>query len=702
MSIAEYLPSVPQPPHDPRTWVLNKQAGWRIAKYEKVVEDQNGSLSLLKQKSKEFVNDLVIPANVVFDGQDIWLLDKNATLLKRFDGCQCRFEVVPCIGGKGEGLRKLSTPGGIAIHSGNLYLCDTGNHRIQVIDLYGWTLRSVWLSPSGLVQNWQPVEVVIDSQQRFWILDHANKALLLFSCYGSYLAKVDAPGVVSRLVTDVKGEPYFWLDNGEQYHLSVNKDMLPIATMQEDAGPLLKKLPFPVRSGNINLSAYCTSSDPDIWFDSHGERKNKKEIPGLPVISYPASGLVITNALDSQRNQCLWDRIELQCQLAEGTRLHIKTYTSELHQDEGEIFALDDSRWQSFITFNSRSQKTRKHRDGLVRSQPGRFLWLKIYFEGDRTNTPILEQLNLDYPRISLRRYLPGVFGVEPLSTDFTDRFLAIFDRGFRQIEQQIDQQASLFDPMSAPTGTKNRDFLTWLASWVGVQFFHGWSSLQKRQFLKQASQLFTLRGTRKGLMQQLLWYVGIADLNSTPRKAECAPCTEPAAPKWNVPEMVLEHFYLRRWMFLGAGRLSEQATLWGEKLLGKSRLDSRAINGVTRLNNVKDASRDPFHFHAHQFSVFVPASCASTIAKKNAIKDLVEREKPAHTQANIVFVKPRFRIGIQSMIGFDSVIGRLPAGVSLQDMHLGRATVLTSDTNPQSTTRIGSESRIGQTTLMK
>lgn len=702
MSLAEYLPPVPLPPHDPKTWVLNRQAGWRVARFDQVEVTQNGSLSLLRQRSEDYLNDLILPANIVFDGQDIWLLDNQAAVLKRFDSCQCRFDVVPFIGGIGEELRKLNTPYGIAIHDDNLYLCDSGNHRIQVVSLHGWILRNVWLSPEGLELAWSPVEMVIDNQHQFWVLDQANKALLVFSHHGVYLAKMDTPGVVSRLLTDATGKPCIWLENGDQYYLSIAKDMLPTATLLENTQILYSKLPFPVRSGDINLSSYCTSDEPDIWFDTTGERKKSSELAEKTVVTYPASGQVITTALDSQRNQCQWDRVELQCRLAEGTRLNIKTYTSELHQDDDEIFTLDDARWESSISFNSDSETSRKDRDGLVRSQPGRFLWLKISFEGDTTNSPILEQLNLDYPRISLRRYLPGVFGAESLSTDFTDRFLAIFDRGFREIEQKIDQQASLFDPMSAPAGAKDRDFLTWLASWVGVQFFNGWSILQKRQFLKQAPQLFSLRGTRKGLMQQLLWYVGISHLKSVPEKAICAPCSEPAGPQWNVPEMVLEHFYLRRWMFLGVGRLSEQATLWGENLLGKSKLNSNARNGVTRLDNVKDAYRDPFHFYAHQFSVFVPASCASTTTKKNAIKDLVEREKPAYTLANIVYVKPRFRIGIQSMIGFDSVVGRWPAGVSLQDMQLGRATVLTSETNPHSTTRVGSESRIGQTTLMK
>src|SRR5262249_21218409 len=71
-------------------------------------------------------------------------------------------------------------------------------------------------------------------------------------------------------------------------------------------------------------------------------------------------------------------------------------------------------------------------------------------------------------------RYLPAVYGQEPVSADFTDRFLALYDTTLRSIERQLDTQARLFDPLSAPAerpGGASTDFLTWLASWLGLPF---------------------------------------------------------------------------------------------------------------------------------------------------------------------------------------------------------------------------------------
>jgi hypothetical protein len=62
----------------------------------------------------------------------------------------------------------------------------------------------------------------------------------------------------------------------------------------------------------------------------------------------------------------------------------------------------------------------------------------------------------------------------------------------------------------------------------------------------------------------------------------------------------------------------------------------------------------------------------------------------------DIEYVEPRMRIGVQSMIGFDSVIGRLPQGVTLDRSSLGRATVLTSAKGASPLVRVGRSSRMG------
>src|SRR5207249_1197884 len=90
--------------------------------------------------------------------------------------------------------------------------------------------------------------------------------------------------------------------------------------------------------------------------------------------------------------------------------------------------------------------------DCLITSPPGRFLYLRLTLRGNGAVTPRIACIKLFFPRISLRRYLPAVFGENPISADFTDRMLAVFDTIFRSVETTLDNFARYLDPMSTPT----------------------------------------------------------------------------------------------------------------------------------------------------------------------------------------------------------------------------------------------------------
>jgi hypothetical protein len=85
----------------------------------------------------------------------------------------------------------------------------------------------------------------------------------------------------------------------------------------------------------------------------------------------------------------------------------------------------------------------------------------------------------------------------------------------------------------------------------------------------------------------------------------------------------------------------------------------------------------------------------------RRTIDRLVNAEKPAHSQSQIVYVEPRFRIGIQSMIGFDAVIGCYPRGITLDSSLLGKASVLSEQDNTDTGLRVGDKATIGSTTRL-
>jgi hypothetical protein len=248
----------------------------------------------------------------------------------------------------------------------------------------------------------------------------------------------------------------------------------------------------------------------------------------------------------------------------------------------------------------------------------------------------------------------------------------------------------------------------------------------KRRQYLRNAPALFDQRGTTQGLRAVLLLYLGLGDpANESrgclapgpePSKSHCNfpnrcepirdPCAEPeecSPPK--LPALVLEHWRLRRWLLVGTAKLGEQAMLWGKSIVNRSRLGDGARVDQTQLITEQDPFRDPFHVYASTFTVFVPACIARDATARKGLENLLRDESPAHTRWHLELVEPRFRIGVQSMIGYDAVVGCYPEGkVTLDSTTLGRSTILggAPELAGGPSMRVSSSARIGSTTMLK
>jgi phage tail-like protein len=683
---------------------------------------------------------LTAPANVAFgsDGS-IYLLDSDQLQLKRFDPCDCTFHVVPCFAGAGKGPRELSQPHGIGICTGNLFVCDTGNHRLSVFALHGFALRSHWQPPASAYQgpnpllnnNWEPFDLAFDRYGRVYVTDTANGCVHRFSASGQWQMRFNGLGVVRWITIDCRNNIYVVLEGAPSTLQLLNQDgsTVPVASTPEELAPRFPRLPFVVDAeGLLHLSSLCAQDEPGRCdrrpapvkcppkqsverglFDQFGNVVIRCASPVS--LSYVNAGSYFSEALDSELYRCQWHRVIIRGEMPAGASVVVFTYSAEAMLTNDQVLNLGDE-WE---TNQRASEVSNGEWDCLVSSGGGRFLWLRLEFFGNGKVTPRVDSIEIEFPRISLRRYLPAVFGEEPTSADFTDRFLSLFDTTLRSVETSLDLQARFYDPLSAPAERDPHtgiDFLSWLGSWVGVSLDRQWAETKRREFLKQAGKLFDLRGTREGLWRELLLYLDMEQnhccCGDQPR-ARCRPTPSncgSAAPErcfWEPPPLILEHFKLRRWLFLGAGRIGDQAVLWGKRIVNRSQLNDGAQVGITRLVSAPDPYRDPFHYYAHRFTVFVPACYRKSETHRKSLENLLRGGRPASTLAQIEYVEPRFRVGFQSMIGFDSVIGRYPSGVTLDQTPLGRASVLTAPPHKQGgpSLEIGSESRIGATTRL-
>lgn len=707
------MPHVPAPPFEPTSLLLNERTGWQAlaGAWHDVDAGPDGVLRLAEDGStaRGFTEPsgsfggLVPPSHVALAGDctgspstwpSIYLLDREHHRLRRFDPCGCAFADVACIGGEGGGAREWRAPGGIAIARGRLYVCDGGtaahpkqNHRVGVFSLAGLALYG-HLVPRG-VAAWQPVAVAVDARGVAWVTDALNGMVHVFSPALRFVRSFTGFTNPGAIAIDACGLLYVLHDGPAGRALRVvdadgNERPAPlrIDAVRERFAPL----PFTVDAlGRLDLRALCAGPAPaSLVFDAHGEPVLPEPVPAA--VQYVATGTVVIGPLDSKTHACVWHRLILHGAVPPGTRVAVDSFTSGEPIPAGQL--ADFARWQTGQVAKN-VDGTKSHWDCLLRSGPGPYLWLQLTLSGDGTATPAIAGIEIEFPRIGPRQYLPAVFSAEGASADFTDRYLALFDTTWRGIERTIDTLPGLFDPLSAPAERVDGapvDSLAWLASWVGMRFDRSWDVAKRRRLLKQAGRALDRRGTLGGLRDALVLLLGLdrgagCDCPGEPavrcacRPANCAPLAARQHP-WQVPPLVLEHFRVRRWLYLGQGRLGERSMLWGQRIVNRSQLDMNAQAGVTRLVARPDPLHDPFSSHAHQFTVFVPACVGDDEAARKALDNLLAAESPAHTRWYVEYVEPRFRIGVQSTLGFDAVIAAPPPTHALGTQPLGGAVV--------------------------
>ncbi len=749
------LPAPPHPPHDPESLLLNGRIGFSqitTAPGELPVVIEPDCCALVLPPAPAALRDfaepsgslggLRPPSNVgLAADSSIYLLDRLGHRLKRFDPCTCAFVDVPCIAGQGGESRQLRNPGGIAVACGNLYVCDTGldaaaavedcesqaaadarlqreNHRISVFALGGFALRG-HLAPPPAERPWRPVAVAVDSLGRVWAGDARGK-LHRFTPQGRWERSWPMLPPPAHLAMDCRDRLYVVVPGTTAPLRVFDPELRPVSpspAQPSDVRASFPRMPFEVDAqGRLRLESLCVPPEPckpsgPFDFDDSGNPVDGSSTGSSPI--YETAATFRGGPLDSKIAQCVWHRISLFGSLPIGTRIVVRAFCADERLEPTDLDAL--ATWHTCAVADAFDDG--RQWDCLVRAEPGRYLWLELRFEGNGTATPAVGAIVVEFPRISLRRFLPAVFGMEPVSADFADRFLALFDIPLRRVERQVDRMAAVFDPLSAPSSStadpRRLDFLSWLGTWIGITVDRNWDVETRRRFLKRAGALFDRRGTVSALREQLLLlldFVGHAPCadeprtgpdRCVPRPLNCAPRPEPRP--YEMPPLVLEHFRLRRWLRLGRGHLGDEAVVWGERIVGRTRLGANGQVGITRLDASPDPARDPFLVHANQFSIFVPARCRSEGRARKALENLVRSETPAGTRGYLHFVEPRFRIGIQSMLGFDSVVAALPQGVTLGETALGDTSILTAPPHREGgpAIAIGKEGRVGTTTRL-
>lgn len=717
---------------------LDSVIGWSAKTRERLYEDKEG-LSLqripggdrpLKDKNGTF-GGLDYPTGLAVDKQrNIYISDTNHHTIKKYDFCKKEFVILGCLGGEGNLPRQLRSPRGLAISEGNdLFIADTGNHRIQIFSLKGLALRSVWgkLDPlgnpvkgTGNGQFNEPTDVAIDNHGNIYVVDKGNNRVQKFSDRRKFLLEFGEKGgedgkflSPSHIAIDMEERLYI-VDEEKSYVQVFDSEgnyLTKIEWLEEAAGEF-KPLAIAVdKEGNVYVGEGSGRKIYKFWgegrveegpfYKGHSigfegetsyiliddEEKLHASLVDLGIVTafmpeeyrYEKNGLLITDALDSKIYKCRWHKILMEADIPEGTSIEIQTYASESKKDIEEIIMLPDNTLTVKNTENlfpcCWSLPQINSTDFLVLSPPGRYLWLKIKLKGNIKSTPFLKNIRIFYPRESYLQYLPRVYQEDETSRSFLERFLSIFETILSDFEGKIKHISRYFNPESTP-----KEFLSWLSEWIGLVLDEKWSEDKKRKLIKRAPELYIKRGTLAGLKECIQIYTGLTSHIH-----------------------ILEQFNLRRWVFLDKSILGCDSALWGKGIASRLQLSEYSRICSFKLVSSGDPMMDPFHHYAHRFSVIVPSNFCDGGSKEKALRQIVDVEKPAHTQYSICKVEPKFRVGVQSTVNVDSIIGIYPVTILGIRSALGIDSILgeSPEEKGQPTMRIGKKSKIGVDTII-
>ena len=386
--------------------------------------------------------------------------------------------------------------------AGNIYVVDTGNHRIQKFDVLGNVQPDFWMALGAADLLEMPVGIGVretGNLTHLYILDAKGKIFI-----------VDAEG---QPVRGQDGEPLWFgvpqeplgiavADNTVYVGDTVNHRILTFKKMREHwvfageavgyAGPVMGL----TLDGKGNLWAY--------W--------GKSGLDPRPVLAplalnkgFQTTGKLWSRPLSMDSTAVNWQRLQAQM-LLPGPACHLQffLYTTEKAANPPPDPANDDepfqAPWQPLAADLG---------DHFIGSRPSPYLWLGAQLVGDGRTTPRLSQIRLDFDGESYLRFLPAVYSEDEPADGSMTRLLALLQSFMDDLDAQIEGLSTYFD-----LGAARAEIFPWLAGWLGLPWRQEFvrmadeseAAFEARKlqwnwvFLKAAQPLLPYRGTLPGL----------------------------------------------------------------------------------------------------------------------------------------------------------------------------------------------------------
>ena len=152
-------------------------------------------------------------------------------------------------------------------------------------------------------------------------------------------------------------------------------------------------------------------------------------------------------------------------------------------------------------------KRTAEAVDILLHEISARYIWflIEVYSRCDLPAS--ISEIRLYLPAVSWIDGLPSIYRKSDAETHFLERYLAIFQTFFEELDERLRTITECFDPENSEFA--DGEFLEFIAGWLDT-FDPSLRSEEKlRIFLLNAVRLYRQRGTRAGLSEILKLYTG-------------------------------------------------------------------------------------------------------------------------------------------------------------------------------------------------
>ena len=729
---------------------LNHQNQWRNATLSGLV-NTNGVLHLAPVPGRAetmgpplaSAEQLTGPAGIGVDHQgNLYLADPARQRIIRVDVCDGSSAPLPCLRGPGSAPGQLNEPRGLAIGPGDiLYIADSGNHRIQVVDLATQQVRAIWgqADPYALPKSGnepgrlnEPWDVGVDWAGSLYVVDYGNRRVQKFNSRGRVIpafwltlqnqpAIPQEPAAVATILV-ANEERLLIIDRADNrvlvYHLDGTYDEETTARWAEvpaQVGLLVdamadeeflyvadavsgRVLVFDQAGVFMGVAQGGPTSVAGLAFDCQGRLLIHPGGGGSvqqlqPASAYALCGTGLIGPLTVGSNLTHWHRLKVTLgTLPEGGHIQFFTLVSNgntppdlpMSCEGTNGLAAANSKLEtqnSKLTANTPLNQWRSAPvdglDLLLAHEPGRNLWLAALFQGNSQSSPTLEQIRLEYDHETWAQYLPTVHQNDPVNLARLNPVLSLLESLLSDEEALLETLPLLFDPAAAPDDAVPDSWLDWLASWLAFHLDETWSETKRRATLAEAFRQYGRRGTVESLRWFISQYAG-----ATAHISE--PATQTAL--WTLGEF--SHLGFETML---APAEAQGAVVGTTATLDRSHLISEAEFGVPLFSDV-----------AHRFCVQVYAADLFVSGSSlEQVRQVVEREKPAHTVYHLCEIEARMRVGFQARLGIDTIIAGPPPDLALNTVtQLGYDTVLPARTDSDAAA-LGDGTRVGVRTML-